>query len=734
MAKADPLKKLGEKIGKEVAEGVSDIVKKATKPKPKVERSTSPTRKTQPSAAVTPTPKADLPSTKVTPSKSQPRKPRKEETAEVVPAKRAERKPSTTKVTKSSKAPSATPAKQSQKTKPTSDLEAPKAKKSTTKRTTKKTATSPRGPVPGVTTVPTPPGSYLDDAIGDEFALARAADEAIEAAAPGIRRFGGVVDDPLSPAPVARAAEEAVTEGIETAARRRFPRPTKKGVAITAGAVALPAVEKYERETGTEADQWLKNALAVGSLVAGGAGLRGIRAAGKLGKFFKGATAIGGAAIGLPQLLGGGQTAPAEAVTPIVEEQVVTPEEMFPGYAPEEGMDGPSPEEEYLAVLEDAIDQMTEEADSAASSDAAAVESKADQALAEIIAMYGGEENTSAAAAAGDPILLQQLAAIEADYQAGMTQISNNYGAALTQINGYTQQANTLYNDLASKQAAAFESTAGALESGGIPLGLTAGEAAMSGVSDTALGGAGITGAALTRMLGEAGQAGIRADQGGIGIDLGTAAAEARLGQADLQAALGRDYLGAKSDARTAAAERAAAEREAQKERALQAALLKYEREVQKEQEAADKSERDAERRRQIAQWNAQTQMDLAEMVANMTAEEYARWKGSSAGKGGGFKAPSWYGKTLKGDPNQVVGGLKLSTLPATVQSVNDVLDIVYATMSSESARNPATALVTWQKLYESLDSDTKKILASRGIPTTATGMYKELFKSAPSK
>jgi hypothetical protein len=728
MAKAkDPLKKLGEKIGKEVAEGVSDIVKKATKPKPKpkVEKSTSPTRKTQPKAPVRPTPKAELPSTKVTPPTRKPRTPKVEKPVAVTPPVRPARPSKVTKPTVTKPGP--TPKAQPKKTKPTADLGAPKPKKAPVKK-------KPAQQKPVVTTAPTPAGGYMDDALGDEFALARATDEAIEAAAPGIRRFDGVVDEAVSPAPVAQAAEEVATEGIETAAKRRFPRPTKKGVAIGTAAYALPALEGYESSTGTEAPEWLKNAAAIAGLVGGAASLRGFRSAGKLGKLGRGVAAAGGL-FGLPQLIGGGEPAPAEAATPIVEEQAVTPEEMFPGYAPEAGVTGPTPEEDYLAALEELIDAMGGEAENEAAAGAAEVESAAEAALQDLIDLYGGEANTAAAAQAGDPILLQQLAAIEADYQAGMSQISNNYGAALQQIDGYTQQANTLYNDLAAKQASAFQSTAGALESGGVPLGLTAGEAAMSGVSDTALGGAGITGAALTRMLGEAGQAGIRADQGAIGIDLGTAAAEARMGQADIQAALGRDYLGAKSDARTAAAERAAAEREAAKERAIQVAMLRYERELQKEQDAADRSERDAERRRQTAMFNAQAQLDLAQMVAEMSPEEYARWKGGkTGGAGGSFKAPSWYGKVLGGDPNAVVPNLKLAGIPSTVQSVNDVLDIVYATMSSEAARNPSTALTTWQKLYETLDPDAKKILASRGIPTSATAMYKELFKSAPSK
>jgi hypothetical protein len=258
----------------------------------------------------------------------------------------------------------------------------------------------------------------------------------------------------------------------------------------------------------------------------------------------------------------------------------------------------------------------------------------------------------------------------------------------------------------------------------------------MSGISDTALGGAGITGAALTRSLGEAGQAGIAAEQMGATIDLGTALAQGRISQADLQAALGRDRLSAISTSRQSAAERASEERirqqELAREAALTAASLKYERELNKEDRAIADAKSKADRKAAAAQYEAEAKMSLAQMVAGMSAEEYARWKGSSVGKSN-YKTPTWFGKRLVGAPDKAVGGLKLGALPSNIGTVNDALDMVDAILSTEAARNPMTAQSTWQKFFETLDPDIKKILQSRGIPTNGGSMYKELFKT-PSK
>jgi hypothetical protein len=394
-----------------------------------------------------------------------------------------------------------------------------------------------------------------------------------------------------------------------------------------------------------------------------------------------------------------------------------------------------SPEEEYLQGVQGVIDSMLTEAENDAAIGSAQVESSADAALQAIIDLYGGMANVQAGVAAQDPILTQELAAIEADYNAGMSQIANNYSSALATVKGYQDQANSLYNSLASQQRSAFEAAAGGLEMGGVPTGLTGLDASMAGISDTALGGAGITGAALTRSLGEAGQAGIAAEQMGATIDLGTALAQGRISQADLQAALGRDRLSAISTSRQAAAERASEERirqqELAREAALAAASLKYERELTKEDRAIADAKSKADRKAAAAQYEAEAKMSLAQMVAGMSAEQYARWKGSAAGKSN-YKTPSWYGKRLQGDLGKAVK-LELSELPATVGSVNDVLDKVDAQLSSESARNPVTALATWQAFYEGLTTDAKKILQSRGVPTSAGAMYRELFKT-PSK
>lgn len=532
---------------------------------------------------------------------------------------------------------------------------------------------------------------------------------------------------------------------------RRF-RPTRRGTLETVGGIAPFVVPE-------DAPAPLRFAAAA---LGAGAGLSGLgRLAGRTGFLSQATRQAFGAAKplskagmvltrgvlpaatvaagveGVRRMTGGAAAQPAAAETPetMPESQVLEPSEMFPETLPaEEG--GASPEQQYLDEVRNAIDLLTQEADAQAQADTAAVESAADSALQDLIEMYQGLGNVQAAAAAGDPILLQQLAAIDADYQSGMSQIANNYDAAISQVEGYQTQANELLTNIAAAQQTAFEQAAGGLEAGGIPTGLTPGEAAMSGVSDTALGGAGITGAALARGFAGAAQAGALADQLRAGTELGGELAAGRMARADVEAALGRDYLGAKADARTAAAEREAearAEREQlAREGLLTAAQLRYERELEKEAKAARAAEAKADRRQRVAEIEAETRLAMADMVSQMTPEELARWKGTAAGKRT-FKAPSWYGQYLD-KPSDTPVKIQLAELPATVGSVNSVLDLVYGHMNTAEARNPATAQASWSAFFEEMSSDSKKILASRKIPTTGGQMYQELFKSTPSK
>jgi len=725
-------KKIVEGIIREGAEAAEGLIGKVTKPKTpntpktktpkpstKVTGSTTPTRTPKATPAITPTPKPTAvpktPKVKATPRAEVKPTPRQKPTTKTGP------KPSA----KPSAKPTATPKAQPKKTKPTADLETPKAKPR--KKPAAKPAAAPRE-IPGVT-IGSQPSTYIDDALPEEFALGRAtqqADDALAALAPDV--------------PVAPVAQDIATEGVEAAAkgglRSRLggavknanlgAKPLVVGGALTAAPMFVPE----------ESPEWLKNTANLGAVLGGALSLRGIRNSNFLGRALRGLTALGGAA-SVPALIGPGQqTAAAAPIEEIPLEETVAPGDVFPGEVPTiEG--GTSPEEDYLAGLQDIIDSLQQQAEDDAAIGSAEVESRADAALQELIDLYGGMANVEAGVAANDPILAQELAAIEADYNAGMSQIANNYGAAISTVQGYQAEANAMYNQLASQQRAAFEGAAGGLELGGVPTGLIGSDASMSGISDTALGGAGITGAALTRSLGEAGQAGLAAEQMGANIDLGTALAQGRISQADLQAAIGRDRLSAISTSRQNAAQRASEERirqqELAREAALTAASLKYERELTREERAIANAQTKADRKAAAAQYEAEAKMSLAQMVAGMSAEEYARWKGSSAGKSN-YKTPTWFGKRLQGDPTKAVGGIKLSTLPANIGTVNDVLDMVDATLSSEAARNPITALATWQKFYESLDPDVKKVLQSRGIPTNAGAMYKELFKSTPSQ
>jgi hypothetical protein len=294
--------------------------------------------------------------------------------------------------------------------------------------------------------------------------------------------------------------------------------------------------------------------------------------------------------------------------------------------------------------------------------------------------------------------------AIRKDYESRKQQVANNYEAALEQISGFQAQADQLLTETAADSQAGFAQAAGGLQNFQAPTGLTAEEAALSGISPTAAGGAAISGAALTRGLAGAEQAASAAQRFRSGVDLGGQLASTRASQADTLAALDRNLLSAETVSRLSSTERRA------------------------EARRASASARDAA-------INVQTnaRLAIAEKVSNMTPAQVAAWRGSSASKKQ-FVAPSWFGKNVVGDSSKTIPGLTLSTIPATVGSLNDVLSTVFAAMTDSAYTDPTTALAAWNALFAELGPDVGKLLEYKKIPSNATAMYAELFKTAPGK
>jgi hypothetical protein len=447
-----------------------------------------------------------------------------------------------------------------------------------------------------------------------------------------------------------------------------------------------------------------------------------------------------GAVVGGFKRLTAGAATPAEAAETPAAPEVDTglpslggEAELLPGETP-----GLSPEEEVRKGIEDAIGNLEagvgtkSDADAVANGEQSILDKSVADAMAALEAAYGGPEEVAAGAAAGDPILLQQLAGIDADYRAGLLQIQANYAGALSQVAGYQAQADALMKDVAAQQMAGFEAAAGGLEAMSPGVGLTGSQAAAAGVSDTALGGAGITGAALSRGLAGAASVQAAADRLRLGTDLAGQLATGRLTQADLEAGLSRAAAGEKAAARTESAQREAEARalakQQKREDAIRIAELKYQAALDKQAEAVRKEENEAARKQRIAELKMNAELDLAMKIASMTPEERAAYKNSTAGKKS-FKAPTWYGKRDSRDPNTPVT-ITGSVAPATVGSVQRAQDMLDAQLQQPEAQDPTTALAVWADFYNKIGPDAVAIYAATGRPASAGAMVKQLFNT----
>jgi hypothetical protein len=284
--------------------------------------------------------------------------------------------------------------------------------------------------------------------------------------------------------------------------------------------------------------------------------------------------------------------------------------------------------------------------------------------------------------------------------------------------------------------AASFEAAAVGMQGMGMSSGIpeyTALEGGISGISDTALGGAGITGAALGRGMSGAAQAQGLVQQLELGTTLGGQRAEGALSQADLEAALAREALGAKTGARTESAERLSAERLAREEQARldsqRIAEFKYNRALQLEEIARNEQATEEERQQAMLELRAQAQMDLANKVVGMSAEERRAFLGQT-GPAAGTRSPSWYGTRFQGPTNAGIKGLISSDgsdIPITVNTANRALDMIDAAIQDPEATGQ-TALAYWTNFYNTIGEDAIKIYGAAGRPTEANQMISQLF------
>jgi hypothetical protein len=302
-----------------------------------------------------------------------------------------------------------------------------------------------------------------------------------------------------------------------------------------------------------------------------------------------------------------------------------------------------------------------------------------------------------------------ELAAIDAEASAAKSQIAANYDAAVGQIDQYSTQASQALSDAAAQQQAAFEVASGGLETAQVPAGMGAAEASAAGLSSTAVGGAGITGAALARTQAAGASSQAAADKAAVVTTLADQAATGRLDEASMLAALDAGIIDAKSAARIDSANRKSQIREANEERKIQIAGIKYETTVK----AADaKAKIEADR--------LANQLALKQLYAQLTPEQRAAYTGGSAAD---RKIPAWLFEK-SGESNTNVGSKKV---PVTLRERNTIVNTL-AAYAEDPQSYGTSSLAYWSSVLQEMvktDAALLQKLEALGIPATASQLAK---------
>lgn len=344
-----------------------------------------------------------------------------------------------------------------------------------------------------------------------------------------------------------------------------------------------------------------------------------------------------------------------------------------------------------------------------------------EQALQESLAARGA---TTQADIAADPLLQQELAAINQQYTNAKQNIQNNYEAALNQVQGYQTQADQMMQELAAAQLAGIETAAGQAMAPAPGTGLSAEEAAAAGISLTAVGGSGITGAAQIGGLAGVSAAQSAASRIAAGSMLSEQLASGRLDQAALETALEQSLIDAERGARITAAERQSIERERQRAANIDTADMKLRAVEARRAEKASKREA-------IASARLQNNQRLADRISGMSAEEYRRFVGGDVTAA----SPAWAKKRIPippngtGESNNVIKGAP----SVSVEQANTVLQLFEAQMGEVVAtgmdRNTAiTTIFKWiQDATATSGFDVIPVLRAAGYPVTPEEIYNKL-------
>jgi hypothetical protein len=343
------------------------------------------------------------------------------------------------------------------------------------------------------------------------------------------------------------------------------------------------------------------------------------------------------------------------------------------------------------------------------------------QAIDEAIAARGA---TTQADLAADPLLQQELAAINQQYTSAKQNIQDNYAAALNQVQGYQTQADQMMQELAAAQLAGIETAAGQAMAPAPGTGLSAEEAAAAGLSQTAVGGAGTTGAALLGGMGGVTSAQLAAQRVAAGSLLAEQLASGRLDQAAVETALEQALVDAERGARVTAAERQAREREVRRQQNIEAADMRLRAAESRRAETASKREA-------IAAARLQNNQRLADRIAGMSAEEYRRFVGGDVTT----VSPAWAKSRISppakgtGESTGVVPGFPA----ASVDDANTVLQLFETEMGNILATNQdrATAINSIARwiidVTNTYGVDARAVLRAAGHPVTPEEIYNKL-------
>jgi len=518
------------------------------------------------------------------------------------------------------------------------------------------------------------------------------------------------------------------------AAASRVIPSGKAGSALGLAAAAAPGLvnlgERYvdfarQQESGTtQAPQWLDRAAAAaqlagfaipGAAAAAKAASKSLTTGQRLGRGALAAALGGGLAITAPSAVRTlTQTPPpvdaaaAGAVPP--EEPPIIPIPPLVGDQESQMEQVQRMQEEALLAYEQQLVQEDQ-----------ALDALYQQAIDEAIAARGA---TTQADLAADPLLQQELAAINQQYTSAKQNIQDNYAAALNQVQGYQTQADQLMQELAAAQLAGIETAAGQAMAPAPGTGLSAEEAAAAGLSQTAVGGAGTTGAAILGGMGGVTSAQLAAQRVAAGSLLAEQLASGRLDQAAVETALEQALVDAERGARVTAAERQAREREVRRQQNIEAADMRLRAAESRRAETASKREA-------IAAARLQNNQRLADRIAGMSAEEYRRFVGGDVTT----VSPAWAKSRISppakgtGESTGVVPGFPA----ASVDDANTVLQLFETEMGNILATNQdrATAINSIARwiidVTNTYGVDARAVLRAAGHPVTPEEIYNKL-------